>query len=100
MNYKITKNSPVAKFWYKGSHSHPVKRTVLIIESDKNTLTGYEIREGAKIRKLSKAPIKSYSRDKIARGENLRLENPQRKESPKKSTLIRKEILDIIENGI
>jgi hypothetical protein len=100
MNYKLTKNSPVAKFWYKGTHSHPVKRTVLVIESDRYVLTGYEIREGAEIRKLPKAPIKSYRRDRIARGRNLRLESPQRKQCPTKSTLVRKQILDIIENGV
>lgn len=58
MNYKITKNSPVARFWYKGTHSHPVKRTVLVIESDRYVLTGYEIREGAEIRKLANPQLK------------------------------------------
>lgn len=100
MNYKLTKNLPVAKFWYKGTHSHPVKRTVLVIESDRYILTGYEIREGAEVRKLPKAPIKSYRRDRIARGRNLRAECPLRRESPTKSTLVRKQIIDIIENGV
>jgi len=100
MNYKLAKNVPVAKFWYKGTHSHPVKRTVLVIESDRYVLTGYEIREGADIRKLSKAPIKSYRRDRIARGRNLRQESQLRQIAPEKSTLVRKQIIDLVENGI
>lgn len=100
MSYKLSKNVPVAKFWYKGNHSHPVKRTVLVIESDRYVLTGYEIREGSEIRKLGKAPIKSYRRDRIARGKNLRSDNRQREKMPTKSTLVRKQILDLLENGI
>lgn len=100
MSYKLAKTLPVARFFYKGNHSHPVKRTVLVIESDRNILTGYEIREGAEIRKLGKAPIKSYRRDRIAKGKNLRSDSQQRAKMPTKSTLVRKQILDLLENGI
>ena len=99
MNYKITKNLPVAKFWYKGHHSHPVKRTILIIEANREFLLGYEVREGNKVRTLNDAPIKKFLRKKIAKGQNLRLDNKLRKEMPKKSTLIRKNIFEIIQNG-
>jgi len=65
--YDLIKTLPVAKFYYQGTkHTHPVRRTVLLIESDNTTITGYEIREGNKVRSPKKAPIKSYTRSCIA----------------------------------
>lgn len=100
MKYNPVKNYPVARFWYKGSHTHPVRRTVLVIESTKDSITGYELREGNTVRIGAKAPIKTYNRDKIARGESLRSDSPIRKLKPKQSTLVRKTIWDLIESGI
>ena len=100
MKYKIINNLPVAKFFYKGNHSHPVKRTILVINSNLNSITGYELREGIIIRKLSKSPIKTYKRQKIAKGKNLRLDSPLRKKLANKSTLIRKGIMNLLETGI
>lgn len=100
MKYQINKYLPVAKFFYKGNHSHPVKRTVLIIKSNKKLLIGYELREGKKVRKFCDSPIKSYSKNKIAKGSNLRIDNIIRKNNPQDSTLIRKGLFDIIELGI
>ena len=100
MKYKPVYNVPIAKFFYKGNHSHPVKRTVLVIDSDLISITGYELRESIEIRKLSKAPIKTYRRDRIAKGKNLRLNNPLRKKAKNKSTLIRKGIMYLLETGI
>ena len=100
MKYAIVKTMPVAKLYYKGNHTHPVRRTVLVIESNKNYIRGYELREGNEIRSAEKAPIKTYSRAKIAKGMSLRKENPVRKLSPQKSTLVRKNLLDIIAKGI
>lgn len=99
MKYEIVKNLPVAKFFYKGSHSHAVRRTVLVIESTGEYIKGYELREGTITRIAEKAPIKTYCRCKIARGANLRAENPIRKKAPEKSTLIRKPLMDIIKTG-
>lgn len=100
MKYQIKSNLPVAKFFYQGTHSHPVKRTVLVIESTKKKITGYELREGNITRKLGKSPIKTYRRELIARGKNLRLENPLRKKAANKSTLIRKKLINLLECGI
>lgn len=72
--YKLVNSRPVARFYYKGSHSHPVQRTVLIIESTDTYIRGYEVREGKLTREVADAPIKSYKRSKIARNKNLRLE--------------------------
>ena len=100
MKYEIVENLPVAKFFYKGSHSHAVRRTVLVIESNRDYIRGYELREGSITRLAAKAPVKSYSRSRIAKGMNLRAENPIRKKAPEKSTLTRKPIMDIIETGV
>ena len=99
MMYEIVRNTPVARFWYKGNHSHPVRRTVLVIEQTKEYIRGYELREGKNVRVASRAPVKTYRRDAIAKGQSLRLDNPLRKSSPKKSTLIRKPLMDLIEQG-
>lgn len=100
LKFDIVKNSPVARFFYKGSHTHPVRRTVLVIESNKDIIKGYELREGAIVRNAKDAPIKSYSRKDIAKGQSLRKDNPMRKVSPKKSTLVRKELLDLVISGV
>lgn len=99
MKYNVVKNLPVARFWYKGSHTHPVRRTVLVTESNKNFICGYELRDGNIVRTAAKAPVKSYRRDKIARGVSLRVESPIRKLAPKKSTLVRRPLIDVVEVG-
>ena len=99
MKYDIVRNTPVARFWYKGTHTHPVRRTVLVIESTKEYLRGYELREGRIVRTAGKAPIKTYRRERIARGASLRVDSPIRKLYPQKSTLVRKTLLDVIESG-
>lgn len=57
----------VAKFFYKGNHSHPVRRTVLVTKETKTLLEGYEIREGNEVRPLEDSKFKSYRKDKIAK---------------------------------
>lgn len=64
--YDILKSRPVARFFYRGqSHSHPVRRTVMVISTDCERITGYEIREGETVRELENAPVKSYRKDRI-----------------------------------
>ena len=100
MKYEIVRNMPVARFWYKGTHTHPVRRTVLVVEQTKEYIRGYELREGRIIRVAGKAPIKTYTRSRIARGVSLRVDSPIRKLAPQKSTLVRKPLLDVIESGV
>jgi hypothetical protein len=99
MKYDLVDNVPVARFWYKGNHTHPVRRTVLVTESTKNYIKGYELRDGNIVRLASKAPIKTYNRTKIAKGENLRSSNRQ-KSCLNKTTLVRKPLMDLIEVGV
>jgi hypothetical protein len=97
--YDIVKNSPIAKFYYKGNHSHPVRRTILIIESNKDFVTGYELREGSITRKLDVAPVKSYNRARIARWSQLG-RNKHRVPGPNWSTLQRFNLLELVKTGI
>jgi len=97
MKYNLVDNVPVARFWYKGNHTHPVRRTVLVTESTRDYIKGYELRDGNIVRVASKAPVKTYKRSKIARGANLR----KRQKAPlNKSTLVRRPLLDLIESGV
>ena len=100
MKYNLVSTLPVARFWYKGNHTHPVRRTVLITEQNDTSFTGYELREGNTVRTANRAPVKTYIKDKIANTSSLRLDNPLRKTKRTKSTLVRKPLFDIIETGI
>jgi len=64
--YPLIRHRPVARFYYQGNHTHPVRRTVLLIESRPKYIRGYELREGGVVRNYSEAPIKTYTRSKIA----------------------------------
>lgn len=99
MKYDLVDNVPVARFWYKGNHTHPVRRTVLVTKSTKTYIKGYELRDGNVVRPASKAPIKTYSRNKIAKGMNLR-SNSRKTNNLTKTTLVRKPLFDLIETGI
>lgn len=72
MKYETIRNRPVAKFFYKGTHGQPIRRTVLITETDKGIIKGYEVREGNVVRDADDAPIKSFRKDKIAKFCQLR----------------------------
>ncbi len=99
MKYDLVDNVPVARFWYKGNHTHPVRRTILVTESTKTHISGYELRDGNVVRTVAKAPIKTYNRAKIAKGVNLRTKS---KTSAKlnKTTLVRRPLMDLIEVGV
>jgi hypothetical protein len=102
-NYKLVNTYPVAKFYYKGGHSHPVQRTVLITESNDTYIIGYEVRVGKVIRAPNAAPIKSYLRRKIARCEQLRTSMKKDyliiSKGPKVSTLKRSRLYDYLFTG-
>lgn len=102
-NYKLVNTHPVAKFYYKGSHSHPIQRTVLITESTEDLIVGYEVRAGLVVRQPNAAPIKSYLRRKIAKAHSVRAEARDKaiilSKGPKKSTLKRTRLYDYLFNG-
>ncbi len=87
MFYRTVRSNPCAKFHYKGSHSHPVRRTILVIETTSNHIRGYELREGSLVRELKKAPIKTYKKSKIAKKEDV-------------TTLKRLNLLEMLKSGV
>jgi hypothetical protein len=97
---KLVSNLPVARFWYKGTHTHPVRRTVLITAQTDESFTGYELREGNAVRTENTAPLKTYCRKKIARTHSLRLDNPLRRSKTNRSTLVRRSYNDLTKTGI
>jgi ABC-type transport system involved in cytochrome c biogenesis ATPase subunit len=100
--YSIVRNEPVAKFYYQGSHSHPIKRTVLVIENTKQYIRGYEMREGADVRHvISQAPIKSYKKNKIAKISQCRKKVRDRipNKLHTKTTYERQQLVDLIIKG-
>jgi len=68
----IIRNLPVASFYYRGSHSHPVRRTVLLTEAGRDFYKGYEVRNGNETFDVTDAPIKTFLKDKIATVRQLR----------------------------
>jgi hypothetical protein len=96
--YKIVESYPVARFYYKGKHSHPIRRTVLIVEQSRHRITGYEVREGSVVRDVSSAPIKSYSRTAIARYNKLGA-NKHRQPGPELTSLKRSPLHDFLFTG-
>jgi len=102
--YELVRNQPVAKFYYQGSHSHPVRRTVLLIKNktNGNLLVGYELREGKTIRNLKNAPIKSYRKSDVpVFGDYSRLRDSKSNQTRKKgeTTLVRTNLLGLIRTG-
>jgi len=101
--YEPVKELPVARFYYKGSHSHPIRRTVLVIEENSTIITGYELREGNKTRNYTDNVIRSYRKDKIAKfGDYSRLRRNRRNYMKKntESTLERFSFLNLLKKGI
>ncbi len=95
----VIKYKPVATFYYRGNHSHPVRRTILVIKSTPTYLCGYELREGSTTRKLRKAPVKSFTKKKIATLSDLGARK-HRKPGPNVTSLKRKNLLELITEGI
>lgn len=101
MSCLIAKTLPVARFYYQGHHSHPVRRTVLVIESNSQWFRGYELREGSNVRNFGSAPVKTYRRNKVAKIKQCgRLKKRFSENELTLSTLKRKPLLDLITNGV
>lgn len=103
--YKIVRNKPCAKFFYKGrSHTHPVRRTVVLIESKPTYIRGYELREGSRVRELGKAPIKTFTKGRIARISEIDSRRKLRQETSQnelnRTTLERVGFVDLINKGV
>lgn len=102
--YDLVGKKPVARFYYKGNHSHPIRRTVLVIDETDTLLTGYELREGTIQRTPQEAldHIKTYTKKKIVRwGDYSRLRMSAKTifKHPKRTTLERFPIVSLFADG-
>lgn len=101
--YVPVKKRPIAKFFYRGNHSHPVRRTVVVTEMTDEMLTGYELREGRQVRAVAEAPLKSFRRDRIAKIQQLdrrrKLRRQTAPEEQSKTTLKRESLMDLLGHG-
>ena len=104
-DYPVVRNMPVARFFYQGrKHTHPVRRTVLLIESTQGFIRGYEMREGTRTRSYKTAPIRTYRRDKIANIDQIDLRRTHRTKTPlnklNETTLVRGSLVNLIKDGV
>jgi hypothetical protein len=99
LEYDVVRHLPVAKFYYQGSHSHPIRRTVLVIRSNKRFIQGYELRCGTTVRSLRTAPVRTYTKDKIATLDKLGARK-HREPGPAVTSLSRKPILAALAEGV
>ena len=102
--YGLVGKKPLARFYYKGRHSHPVRRTVLIIEETDTLLTGYEVREGSIQRTPEEALkyVRSYRKDRIVRWgdySRLRMSSKTFFKRPNRTTLERFPIVSLFLDG-
>lgn len=98
--YKFVKDKPVAKFYYKGQHKCPIKRTIIIVEVKENIITGYELREGSIVRSYKNAPIKSYRRSSIAKANEIDRRKSKDYKDLNSSTFKRMSLRELVKFGV
>lgn len=88
-NYGLIRNLPVWKFFYKGTHSKPVRTTLAVTEIKGDVVKGYVLRRGNMVcARLQDAPIKSFKKSDIAPVKGSQL-----------SSLSKHTLTDLIVNG-
>ena len=66
-NYCLIRNLPVWKFFYKGTHSKPIRTTLAVTEVKGDVVKGYVLRRGNTVySRLQDAPIRSFKKSEIA----------------------------------
>ena len=66
-SYGLVRNLPVWKFFYKGTHSKPVRTTLAVTEIRGDVVKGYVLRRGNFVcARLQDASIKSFKKSEIA----------------------------------
>ena len=100
--YDLVKNMTVAKFFYKGHHTHPVLKVGLVIKDRTNErmITMYVLRDGKQTYSLANAPVRSFTREKIAKYNSVRRPVRERlginSQQMQQSTLERREITELM----
>ena len=103
--YSLVRNQPIARFWYQGKHTHPVRRVVAVTDVTPTVITGYELREGNTVRNtLANAPVKSFRRDRIATVRQIDARRKLRRTTPRTrqndTTLVRENLTTLVTEGI
>lgn len=63
----LVRNLPVWKFFYKGTHSKPIRTTIAVVENKGDIVRGYVLRRGNSVcTRLQDARIQSFRKSKIA----------------------------------
>lgn len=66
-SYCLIRNLPVWKFFYRGTHSKPVRTTLAVTEVNGDVVKGYVLRRGNEVfARLQDAPIKSFKKSEMA----------------------------------
>lgn len=85
----LVRNLPIWKFYYKGSHSKPVRTTIAVVSNTSKVVTGYVLRRGNDVTAtLSNAKIHSFKKSEIT-------SNPR----TKKCSLTKYSLTDYLTNG-
>jgi len=101
--YTLVRNLPVARFYYQGHHTHPVRRVVAITNETRTTFTGYELREGSELR-TGDLPVKTFRKDRVAEIGQIDKRRVLRRKTPKRNqtqtTLSRSNLQSLVIDGI
>ena len=103
-DYPVVRTRPVARFFYRGrSHTHPVRRTVVLIETTSTHIRGFELREGSTVRSFKDAPIKTFIRKNIAKigqvDRRRKVRQTAKNVELTKSTLVRSDLVNLVKEG-
>lgn len=96
---KLIRNLPVWKFYYKGSHSKPIRTTLAVVSNTPKIVTGYVLRRGNKVcNKLQDAKIHSFKKSEIACKGQI-CSTAKKSKNASATTLTKHSIVDLIETG-
>jgi len=99
VSVKLIRNLPVWKFFYKGSHSKPIRTTLAVVSNTPNVVTGYVLRRGNEVcNRLQDAKIQSFKKSDIACLGQVCLTSKKSKNA-NKTTLTKHSIVDLIATG-
>lgn len=91
-NFGLVRNLPVWRFYYKGTHSKPIRTTIAVVSNTPKVVTGYVLRRGNNVcATLQDAKIHSFKKSEIAKCNQT--------SKPNKSTLTKHSIVDLIVSG-
>jgi hypothetical protein len=99
VSVKLIRNLPVWKFFYKGSHSKPIRTTLAVVSNTPNVVTGYVLRRGNEVcNRLQDAKIHSFKKSEIACLGQV-CPTSKKSKNANKTTLTKHSIVDLIATG-